>query len=84
MTFLQKQMLIKMARSEYTFLNGAEPNTAADTETWANVIIETTQDKGVFTSLLNASLVWHCGSGTDAVVGLTAVGFTIYEQLREV
>ena len=27
-----------------------------ETETWANGIIETAQDKGVFTSLLNAGL----------------------------
>lgn len=81
MTDLQKKMLIKIARSEYTSINGSEPNNYYETETWANVIIESAQDKGVFTSLVNADLAIYLGYGEDAGVRLTKSGFDAYKKI---
>ena len=80
-TELQKQMLNKIARDEMTAINGAEPENASETHTWADGIIETHQDQGVFTSLLNAELVWHSGQDRDAGCGLTDDGFTAYKNI---
>jgi hypothetical protein len=84
-TELQAAMIKKIARDEMTCLNGGEPSNVAETETWANGVIETPQDKGVFTSLLNAGLVWHqkeIDHGQDAsFLGLTEAGFTVYKSL---
>ncbi len=82
-TPLQQAMLRKIARSEYTGVNGAMPQNAGDTETWADVIIETAEDKGVFTSLKNAGLVWHSGEKKDTGVGLTDAGFALYQAIEE-
>lgn len=81
-TPLQQDMLYKIARSEYTTVNGAVPKNAQETETWADTIIETAEDKGVFTSLKNAGLVWHSGEEKDAGVGLTEAGFLLYEKIE--
>lgn len=51
-----------------TCVNGAEPESIEETETWADGIIETAKYKGVFTSLLNTRLVSHIGKGCDSVV----------------
>lgn len=80
-TKLQAEMLTRIARDELTELNGAEPNKAREASTWADCVIEDAQDKGTFTSLLNADLVWHAGKGRDAVVGLTEAGFAAYKAL---
>lgn len=80
-TKLQAEMLKKIATSEFTRLNGAEPKNAEDTLTWASDVIETSQDKGVFTSLLNAGLAIHHGDGRDAVVKLSDSGFKVYKLL---
>lgn len=82
-TPLQQDMIYKIARSDYTSVNGAVPKNAADTETWADTIIETAEDKGVFTSLKNAGLVWHSGEKKDAGVGLTDEGFVLYQAIEE-
>jgi N12 class adenine-specific DNA methylase len=81
-TPLQQDMLYKIARSEYTTVNGAIPKNAQETETWADTIIETAEDKGVFTSIKNAGLVWHSGEKKDAGVGLTEAGFLLYEKIE--
>lgn len=82
-TPLQKDMLVKIARSEYTSVNGAVPKNADETGTWANVIIETVQDKGVFTSLVNAGLVKHNGlQGKNAELALTDAGFAVYQRIE--
>lgn len=78
MTELQKAMLVKIARSEYTSINGAMPENPYDTLTWQDTIIETAQDKGVFTSLLNAGLVYSNGRGQEASCQLTEKGFAQY------
>lgn len=82
-TKLQAAMLTKIARSDYTQLNGGEPNTLADIDwVWANTIIEDAEDKGVFTSLLNEGLVKHSGGPkSDAGVTLTQAGFDLYKAL---
>jgi hypothetical protein len=49
--------------------------------TWQEMIIETAQDKGVFTSLLNSGLVWSNGRGKEAACGLTDSGFAAYKAL---
>lgn len=83
-TPLQQAMIRKIARNEFTPVNGAIPENAANTETWANVIIESAEDKGVFTSLKNAGLVWHSGeNGRDAGVGLTEKGFQVFVKIEK-
>ena len=81
-TKLQTLMLKKIATSEFTHLNGAEPTCAADTQTWANAIIESNEDKGTFTSLMNIDLVKHDGSDTEKTVELTEQGFRIYKHMQ--
>jgi hypothetical protein len=82
MTPLQAAMIKKIAYNECTPVNGAEPQSADDAETWAVMIIETNSDKGVFTSLQMNKLAWHSGDkGEDAVVGLTEKGFEAFKQL---
>ena len=83
-TQLQQEMLKKIARSEYTPMNGCEPETYLDTETWSNAVLETAQDNGVFTSLLNANLVQHSGEGRYATVWLTEECFKEYEAIFKV
>lgn len=78
-TKLQDAMLKKIATDELTPVNGIEPQTRFEAETFADCIIEDAEDKGVFTSLLNAGLVWHAGKGKDAIVGLTDAGFAAYK-----
>jgi hypothetical protein len=78
MTPLQTAMLGKIAAEELNGGNG-RPEKAQETETYADMIIETAQDKGVFTSLQNAGLVWHDGQkGREAGVGMTAEGFAAW------
>jgi hypothetical protein len=79
MTELQAAMIAKIARSEYTPVNGAEPTSRQDTETYQEMIIESNIDKGVFTTLLTAGMVWSTGRGTDAICGLTDTGFAAYQ-----
>ena len=83
MTELQSKMIRAIAESEYTSVNGAVPECLEDIDwVWANTIIYDAEDKGVFTSLVNAGLVDHSGhKGEDASVTLTAAGFTAYQSL---
>ena len=84
-TKLQAAMLKKIALDEMTSLNGGEPDNAEETTTWANSVLDTSEDKGVFTSMLNAGLVWHQKErdhGVDtSTLGLTEAGFTVYKSL---
>jgi hypothetical protein len=83
MTPLQEAIMNKSALNEYTSVNGAEPQSAAETETWAEMIIESPTDKGVFTSLQNQGLVWYNvgPQKREEVVGLTEKGFQIFLEL---
>ena len=84
MTDLQKAMIIKIARSEYSVVNGAIPESIDDVgQIWADCIIEDAEDKGVFTSLLKEKLVFHTGPhDPDAGCGLTDKGFQEYLKLK--
>lgn len=77
----QFQMLRNIARSEYQPRNGAEPESFDDLDwVWAEMIIETSADKGTFTSLVNAGLAEHNGADDeDACVRLTEAGFNAYK-----
>lgn len=81
LTSLQQQMIKKIATDYLNQANGS-PECADDTSTYADGIIETAQDKGVFTSLLNAGLVDHEGTGRDAYCGLTEEGWQAYLLIR--
>ena len=82
-TLLQKKMLIRIAHSEFTPLNGAPPTRYEDAQTWASAVILTPADKGVITSMINAGLVVHCGEGHDAGIALTELGFREYLKAME-
>ena len=82
-TELQNLMLKNIARSEYSSVNGAEPESLSDIDwIWADTIIEDAEDKGVFTSLVNAGLAVHSGGKKDAAVTLTTAGFAAYKSLN--
>ena len=51
-----------------TCVNGTEPESIEETETWADGIIETAKYKVVFTNLLNMRLVSRISRGCDFVV----------------
>ena len=82
-TKLENEMLNKIARSEFSTLNGANPTSLNEIGwIWADTIIENAEDKGVFTSLLKKGLVEHSGGPkSDAGVALTASGFEVYSQI---
>lgn len=78
-TPLQAKMLIKIAESEFSTVNGAVPAELEDVgDIWADVIVEDAEDKGTFTSLMNAGLAGRAGKGRDTVVWLTQAGFDAY------
>jgi hypothetical protein len=80
----QAQMLKEIALSDYTTVNGDEPATLEEIGwVWANCIIYNAQDKGTFTSLVNAGLAKHSGGPKeDACVDLTPAGFAAYKALN--
>jgi len=84
-TKLQFNLLSKIVEDDYTNFNGnakalLESNDHNESTTWASSILETAQDKGTFTSLLNANLVWHTSDGRDSRVGLTKTGFEVVKE----
>lgn len=83
-TKLEAEMLSKIARSDFAVANGGEPETLDDIgEVWADVIIETPRDKGVFTSLQGKGLAAHSGGPKrEAGVWLTQAGFEAYKASR--
>ncbi len=87
-TPLEALMLQKIARSEYTESNGAEPEKPSDTCTYADVTMESAQDKGVFVSLMNKGLVHHWDYSTpqdrsarENLCQLSDIGFEVYKKL---
>ena len=81
-TPLQAGLLRRIAESEYSTVNGRVPETLAEVgQIWANTVIEDSQDKGTFTSLLHAGLADHYGHGEDSVLELTPAGFAAYKSL---
>jgi hypothetical protein len=84
-TELQYNLLVKMLEDDFTNFNGdakalLESNDPNESTTWASGVLETAQDKGTFTSLLNADLVWHTSEGRESKVGFTASGFEIMKE----
>lgn len=77
-TAKQLQMLTAIAEDELSPLNGATPDCADDATTWTNMVVYDAEDKGVFTSCMNAGLVWHSGLGRDSQCGLTDKGYAEY------
>ena len=82
-TQLQTKMIVAIAEDLHTPLNGDVPECKEDAHTYAEMIIETAQDKGVFTSLLNAGMVWHVADGRDSICGLTDAGFAEYQRIKK-
>ncbi len=91
-TVLEKQMIEKMVRDYLTPINGAYPKSVEDATTWADSVIESHSDGGVFSSLVKKGLAWHTGEivdkktgrlvkDSDAGVCLTVHGFEIFKQL---
>lgn len=80
-TELEAKMIKAIAEDEFTPLNGVRPTRVNDATTWADCVINTPADKGVFTSLLKKNLAIHHGTGRDAVVSLTDDGFKVYQAL---
>lgn len=83
MTNLQDKMIRAIARNDFTEVNGAIPKSLNDIGwVWANTVIYSAEDKGVFTSLVNAGLAAHNNyKGDDACVTLTEAGFLAYQAL---
>ena len=83
MTPLQTALLNKIATSETNTANG-NPQSHLETKTWANQMIETAEDKGVFSSLVKEGLVEHhhngCGNQYDATLGMTVDGFAAWKK----
>jgi hypothetical protein len=81
-TDLQAAMIKKIAYDDMTPVDGARPECADDAQTYANCVIESKKDQGVFTSLQNAGLAWHTGGDPEeAAVGLTEKGFEVFQGL---
>ena len=78
----QINFLNKIARDEMTVLNGAAPESAADTLTWTDGIIETAEDKGTATSLINAGLIGINGNGREGTIFLTDEGFAVWQAAQ--
>ena len=84
-TELQFNLLSKIVEDDCTRFNGnakalIETNEPYESTTWASMIIETSEERGTFTSLLNADLVWHISDGRDSTVGLTKSGFEVMQE----
>lgn len=79
-TPLQAEMIKAIARSEFTQINGREPDSPNETETWTDEIVNTAQEKGVWASLFNAGLITGMG-GAGGFTRLTQKGFDAYKSL---
>jgi len=90
MTTLQNAMIMKIAENDFTVANGDTPKSLEDIgQVWADMVIETAQDKGVFTSLMNAGCVTHTGflpssscTKSDSTLSLTEKGFEEYKKIK--
>ena len=90
MTTLQNAMIMKIAENDFTVVNGDTPKSLEDIgQVWADMVIETAQDKGVFTSLMNAGCVTHTGflpssscTKSDSTLSLTEKGFEEYKKIK--
>lgn len=83
MTDLQIKMMNKLAHSEYTSVNGAKPESADETTTWAFDVIESKADGGVFTSLQKLGYVWFQKDTDEDMAGMTDEGFAVWKSTNE-
>lgn len=81
-TTLEQAMIKKIARSEFTAINGGVPSSVQDIGwVWGDMVIEDSEDKGVFSSLVKKGLANHSGNkGRDACVTLTEEGFKVFKS----
>lgn len=81
-TTLEQAMINNIARNEFTTINGGVPKSTDDIGwVWSDMVIETSEDKGVFSSLVKKDLAKHCGNkGRDAAVTLTEEGFQVFQS----
>ena len=84
LTTLQTAMLNKIARSEFSRVNGGYPETLDDVgEVWANCTLQTKADGGVFTTLAALGLVdiykAPRARRDESTVWLTETGFAAYK-----
>jgi hypothetical protein len=71
-TDLESAMILHIAENEY----GDCPEDA----TWTQIVCETSEDKGVLSSLSKKGLVSLQGHGREATVQLTAEGLKVYYE----
>lgn len=83
LTELQKKMIIRIAEDQFGPTNGS-PKCAEDTATF--MVVETPEDKGVFTSLKRIGLVWFQSESkkgeNDEACGLTEAGWQKYIEIK--
>ena len=85
-TELQAAMIDRIVHNEYQPLNGGEPSSFDQlSDIWANALLETMSDGGVFSTLRAKGLVeYHRGGGrvgslkSNDTVRLTAAGWAVY------
>ena len=81
-TELELRMIDEIAHSDYSYLNGATPNSKEDIG-WVWNPVETAQDKGVMTSLIKKGLVLHqVYDANETIVTLTDAGFAVFQNNR--
>jgi hypothetical protein len=80
---IHAQILHDIARSDYTPVNGREPETVNDIDyVWMNTIVETAKQKTAIEELIKAGLVTRDnGVGAQACVGLSYLGLEAYKAI---
>lgn len=81
-TELEKEIIIKIARSEYTCLNGEEPTYPNETSTWVGCVVSGNEDNAVLSSLIQKGIVCQYEDGKDSVCCLSDEGFKIYKSME--
>lgn len=83
-TTLEYALLNKMAHDEHQPDNGATPECFDDTSAiWAVSIVRTSEDKGVFSSLLKKGLVGHMIDEDGNQCWMTREGFNAWQEQHE-
>ena len=77
-------LIVAIAESEYTELNGCEPDNADQTAGYVFAVADTNAKGGTLASLLKKGLVWFKKEKNidDNLVGLTEEGFIAYKSLK--
>jgi len=83
-TNLEASMIVKIAHSDYNPANGRDPKGSYDTETYTNAVVETQEDKGVFSSLVKKEMVYSTvikSGSDDNTCMLSEAGFQMYLEI---